>query len=68
MLFFGAADAFYGIVRSDAGSIKGGLAPHKCAYESRGVNVACAVAGIGQLFVFVVSIYTVFVVIDIIII
>ena len=56
----GALDALHRIVARDPGSLISALAPHQGTHKGRCVNIACAVAGIGQLIVLVVAVLLAF--------
>ena len=57
----GALDAGYGVVCGDLGGFVGGFATNQSTNKGRCVDVTGAVSAVCQLFMLVVSIYTVFV-------
>ena len=56
----GALDAGYGVICSDLSGLVSSLAPNQSTNKGRGIDITGAMAAVCQLFVFIVSIYTVF--------
>ena len=56
----GAADALHGVVGGNAGCIVGALATNQRAHKAGCVNIACAVAAVGQQLMLIVAVNAVF--------